>query len=426
MGTFLKPNLWRRLESKINRYENKFPTGYRKGLVRLIVFCVGELFRRSLHTPPHHIFSKPSNRLKVVLFLNGGLGDAIINIQYVRKLATKLENSSDVFVYMEGSGSWEKKTNARALAVVDALFGCNPEFFPKNVILRCNKSDIKCADLVIRAFINYPIVFSANQKRIHEKDEWLEGYIAKLQDFVTKHVCARYRGGESCDPFAFRYLARIFGKNFYSSNELKAEIPVTTREFRLICRISEREIREKIGCPGAYITLQRGIGTKDDKEGIRNWSVESYESFVKKFKETFPRVKVVQVGSVNTARINGVDVDMRGETSFEELKALLKSAVFHLDGECGLVHLKHVLGGRSIVLFGPTSESYKGYSDNVNIKNRPSCCKCACENILGDGEWETRCILTGTAEATCMENITSDLVLEACVKNFGQELSQNA
>lgn len=53
--------------------------------------------------------------------------------------------------------------------------------------------------------------------------------------------------------------------------------------------------------------------------------------------------------------LHGIDVNLIGKTDWDDLKILLKNALYHIDGECGMVHLRKALKtGPSVVLFGPT------------------------------------------------------------------------
>ncbi|MGN0835636.1 MAG: glycosyltransferase family 9 protein [Candidatus Spyradosoma sp.] len=211
------------------------------------------------------------------------------------------------------------------------------------------------------------------------------------------------------------YVTQIFGKTRFSQFSTARELPLPSEPFLLNCSVSENGVRKKFTGTVPYITLQRGVQNADS--ATRCWSVEKYEAFVSAFKERFPQVKVVQLGAASTKAISGCDLDLRGKTSFEELKALLKYGVFHLDGECGMVHLKHVLGGRSVVLFGPTSEKFKGYPENVNLSDRP--CPHVCEWL--SSKWDKQCLFTGTCESLCMNSISPEAVLDAVEKEFGDD-----
>jgi ADP-heptose:LPS heptosyltransferase len=90
--------------------------------------------------------------------------------------------------------------------------------------------------------------------------------------------------------------------------------------------------------------------------------------------------RTVQLGESGEAPMAGVDVDLRGQTSFDQTALVIKCAQAHIDTEGGLVHLAAAMGTRSAVAFGPTPVSFFGYRQNVNVG--PSVC--------GDCWWTTR------------------------------------
>lgn len=115
------------------------------------------------------------------------------------------------------------------------------------------------------------------------------------------------------------------------------------------------------------------------------------------------------------SKLNGVDIDLVGETSIAELMALLKESQVHLDGECGMVHIRHFVCQKpSIVLFGPTSPKLKGYKENINLRNDGCCPLPMCEHILLEGQWSKMCLMNklGT-RATCIESISVRQVIDS-------------
>ena len=188
-------------------------------------------------------------------------------------------------------------------------------------------------------------------------------------------------------------------------------------DFRLFYDKSAENILDKynIRC-GQFVTIQRGVGDYNAEypECLpRLWSVENYTTLVKLLKsaDKTMNLKVIQVGSEFSVPIENVDFDLRGKTTFEELKVLLNYARFHIDGDAGMVHLRHFLSKKpSVVIFGPTNEKLVGYSENINISARPESCPVACEWLTP--YWREKCIATGTNEATCQKNVTPYMVLE--------------
>lgn len=160
-----------------------------------------------------------------------------------------------------------------------------------------------------------------------------------------------------------------------------------------------------------FITLQRGVnpfsGVKDTP---RLWPLEYYNQLVKLLKKALPDILLVQLGE-NKDRcyeIQGIDVNLVGKTDIEDLKALLKLSWLHIDGECGMVHMRKALdGGPSIVLFGQTIKNFLGYKGNINIDT--ALCPICCSRLTDDWQW--RCA-KGDSQPKCMYSITPEIVMK--------------
>lgn len=117
----------------------------------------------------------------------------------------------------------------------------------------------------------------------------------------------------------------------------------------------------------------------------------------------------VQLGEKHEGLIEGVDVDLRGQTSFAASAIVLKHAMVHVDTEGGLVHLARSMGTPSVVAFGPTPVSFFGYKANVNLE--PSLC--------GDCWWTTRewarSCPRGLANPECMESHSAKTIARAAL-----------
>lgn len=166
-----------------------------------------------------------------------------------------------------------------------------------------------------------------------------------------------------------------------------------------------------------FITISRGVDAKNSyKDSIRLWSVKKYEELIAEFKFTHPEYNIVYLGNnkASCEKIEGVDINLVGETSISELMVLLNESKIHFDGECGMVHLRHFICRKpSIVLFGPTSPKLKGYSENINIRNGCSCPLPMCEHILLDGKWTNTCLKNTSARGACIESISVKQVMDA-------------
>src|SRR5690242_8895970 len=63
---------------------------------------------------------------------------------------------------------------------------------------------------------------------------------------------------------------------------------------------------------------------------------------------------VVLLGAKDDARVDGVDIDLRGRTSIREAAAVLRDASVFVGPEGGLTNLARAVQTRSVVFFGST------------------------------------------------------------------------
>jgi len=76
---------------------------------------------------------------------------------------------------------------------------------------------------------------------------------------------------------------------------------------------------------------------------------------------------VVLLGARDDARIDGVDIDLRGRTSIREAAAVLRDAAVFVGPEGGLANLARAVKTRSVVFFGSTPLQFFGFRANINV-----------------------------------------------------------
>jgi hypothetical protein len=158
-----------------------------------------------------------------------------------------------------------------------------------------------------------------------------------------------------------------------------------------------------------YITFHRGCDVRYAKRSVKLWPLPYYARLIRDIKHAYPTYKLVQIGVSHDIcpDMEGVNMNLVGRTTLDQVKVLLKHCRLHIDGESAMVHLRHALkGGSSVVLFGPTSAKFFGYSENSNLKG-PGCPRW-CEWVTDD--WETKCA-RGYEAPPCMESIRPEKVL---------------
>ena len=159
--------------------------------------------------------------------------------------------------------------------------------------------------------------------------------------------------------------------------------------------------------PKQYVTIHNGFDTGFPISGRR--ATKCYPHFgavVAQLKAALPHLTFVQVGVGTSEPIPECDRSLVEKTNLDEVAALLRGALLHMDNEGGLVHLARCLGTRSVVVFGPTPSDYFGYPDNINVD--PSFC--------GNCWWLARtwmdsCV-QGYGEARCMTDQDPRVVAE--------------
>lgn len=157
-----------------------------------------------------------------------------------------------------------------------------------------------------------------------------------------------------------------------------------------------------------YITLSRATDSAYNEQHPKLWPLPYYNDLIKLLKQNFPSLQLVQVGaSAKYGTMIGTDHNLVGKTNLDEIATILQQALLHIDGEGGLVHLSHAVGGKSCVLFGPTSPSVFGYPENINL--RGSACPCTCDWITN--RWTEQCI-KGDTPAPCMLSLTPQFVIQ--------------
>lgn len=213
------------------------------------------------------------------------------------------------------------------------------------------------------------------------------------------------------DGLFARQVTSEFGMNLAEVTGYLANIAVE-RDARAVlapdmasCRIlRDRGLEDQ-----RYVTIHHGFDTGYPLPGTvtKCWPIEHWRQFVSLFKARHPDLLLVQLGAEKSCRVEGVDIDLVGKTTLAEAAWILKYALFHVDGESGLVRMAHALHVKSVVLFGPTSPGFFSFTDNVNIVAQ-TCHDC----WWSKRAWLAKCP-RGLPEPECMTSIDPDSVMAA-------------
>lgn len=172
-----------------------------------------------------------------------------------------------------------------------------------------------------------------------------------------------------------------------------------------------------LSLPERFVTINYGYDAISDQNSVcaKMWPIEYWEELVTKI-----GIPCIQIGGGrNTKSINGVASSFLNELSIKESAEVMKKALFHIDTEGGLTILNHHLGGKTVVLFGPTAIETFGFNENLNISHN-TCTNSPCDprEINGGnvGIYQDR--NHPQCDMRCMKELTPDYVIEQ-IKSAG-------
>ena len=377
---------------KIDKYLVRYGDSFWKIGIRIFFWKLTRLF--SFRLP---MFPKNDSVCRVAFILKGGVGDILVAMNFVQNFSS--------WLHVEQAIDLGIPTRRALLSTVQEL-SRGQTFLRKIVSPHRLSHDY---DLLIE-IVRYPNILYSNKKKLSQRAPALAAWIESVEKFQRENPLL-YRHGTPGDYLGARWTL-LQGQNRLSQADVGGKIGVKS----VFCpqhSIPVPEVLKKFGLENRpFLTLQRGVGGGNRNVSTKLWPEEHYKNFVALFKKRFPEIPVVQLGTEKNPPIPGCDLDLRGKTTFAEVMALVAEASVHLDGECGMVHLRHFLNGRpSVVLFGPTDERFYGYPENINL--RSNACPGGCEWL---SVFYTTCCSRGFAENECLTRLSPETVLDGVAK----------
>lgn len=362
--------------------------------------CGIRILRKAKETVVNNI-QLDTNTLNIAIDLRGGLGDQIINANFVYLLRQKIGyDGIRIDIY--------EPTN-----IASAIFKAGD--FVDNVY-HWQSADANKYDLCIE-IARFPILRSCNKRRVLYMSPVLFDFVLMwIKDNAEKYKFIEEK--PRLDGMLNKYYLSMGykrWKQFDIGNTLGM-----TEKFPLPMFIDESEHKylNTLKIPKKFITIHRGVDVRANAMSVKQWPVEYYNTLISLIRKKHPDIFIVQLGDSKERcpQFNGVDLSLIEETSLEQLKVLLKHSYLHIDGEGGMVHLRHALkGGKSIVLFGPTDPNVYGYSENINLVGKG--CQGGCEWF--NDHWQECCAM-GILKPFCQYSLTPEVVysnIDKCLSN---------
>lgn len=396
-----------KISAKFEKLKNKYPNRPRK----IAAVMAWQGLKLVFQTPPSlDISYKTDGAFHMACHLNGGIGDVTMAGTYLKEL----------YKYMDCPVLFHVFTTQKP-EIISRLFDRIPYIAS---VERADAYDENKFDACLE--INrFPRLILLNESKAAALPTHVQHLFQTLLAFEKENP-KFFNHGADCDTLSvmFSLINKQVRMTQADVGGLLKMSP-QTKPLMVIAPESESVLRENNLIPGQYITVQAGVDMNyNGKRNLRIWPLKYYDALCKKIKETCPHLKIVQLGGVfNPAlTIKNTDLNLSGQTTFDELKVLLKHSRLHIDGDCGMVHINHCLMGKSAVFFGQTLPAFLGYPENINLK-APGVCPLWCEWV--QNTWAEKCVC-GHTEPPCMTQLTPDFVFDKIKPHLTKAKNQHS
>lgn len=388
------------MKNRIESYEIRFSNAPKKAAFRLAYWSLKYLINfEKKHQIKAQKKTENINEISVLYTLAGGYGDYLLFANYLSYFLEKFRNEP-IKVYL----GYHIKT---ALTIFNYPIEKVELLNAKSVNINPEEYDVAFHLCVFPKILNY------DDKKVYKLSPMLKEYLDLCVTFydenrmiLDKHPAL---DGWGTARSIAKGIKRIQEPDVYGYLGINEKY-----KYKILIQEDEAKYLSSIGLKDSkYILIHRGWdGTS--LSNVKAWSEKSCGDIIPRLKKTFPNYHIVLFGSdKNQApkNLNGLDINLVGKTSLEQVKVLLKYASILIDNEGGMVHLRHAVGAKpSVVFFGPTSDKLFGYSENINLNAHV--CGHFCEWLTND--WPLRC--PRGEGVPCMEAISTNEVIDACKK----------
>ena len=387
-------NYFDKLQRRVENFRNKYADKPRKAALKLVWWNLKCVFRKYEQINKY----QKADHLRIAFLLFGGMGDFLIALNYIWHFKRFLNDDSvEIDIYSENNRDFYKVLGAEK----NFVHACYSKIDDKKVY-----SDY---ELVVR-LTRLPEILVCDKNSIKK-------YVTKLLPLLEQYGEYKER---NIKLFSFlpefdslvNMQCLILGRKRIQQADIGNLLNISENfKFVPTIAVDEKDVLQKFGLNKPFITLNRGVDEINKcAASTKLYPLENFSKLVALLKKAYPDYLVVQLG-VSPERcefIENVDINLVGKTTLEDVKVLLKNSALHIDGEGGMVHLRHALTDKpSCVLFGPTDPRVFGYSNNINL--RSAVCPICCEWL--HDRWNEYCLKTGK-EPACLQVLKPEEVMK--------------
>lgn len=395
--------LSQRLVDKLAKYEQTGEQFSDIGLaVDLGLFSIKHLVRSLINS------KLKSNRLNVGLVFNGGIGDQVIQLQWARIFVASLQqqgcNSYNVFMFanpelgqmlLNGVDHVDQVENHRFARKHDFDLLLSIEYFPR--IWKINNTSLSKYAPFLTERLEQAFSFYAEFSKLSRTC-----YHYQLMQLAVAKGWTRYDLLGRCGLCDFdRNTVPFLQLEDDLTNTVLQKFNLQNRQFiTLHSGIS--------GIPTQF--LDKGVDPVIAKQNAtRTIPLSLLEDILVCLKQQYPDYLLVHIGDKDALPVQHADLNLAGKTSLKESLCLLSKSACHIDNDAGLIHLRHAMGLRSVVVWGPTLGAFVGYPEDINIQGNCTGCMWLTPN------WESHCP-KGYACAKCIYDISAEDITSAVQK----------
>ena len=354
---------------------------------------------RAREVSQHIALGSDPSRPYLSVKVTGGIGDYVLAARFLRDLAAQIEPFTfDIYCNNIEAAHW-------IFTTVPGFQGAFSEFLFEHFLPRYD------VGLWLSQFI---VVYQEAMRRKTLREfpklatlvQNVLRYRPRIEMFIARH------------PNLDNFLARKFVYSNWTRNQCVHGMAKIRKGPDTLPLETDESVLAELGLARQpYLTIHNGF---DPDMVVMGPSATKcyphFEEVVRQIKAALPDITIIQIGTSTSTPIPGVDHDLIGRTTLRQAAALLKEAVWHIDGESGLVHMARSLDTCATVVFGPTPVDYFGYAGNINIP--PATC--------GGCWWITETWMAlcprGLAKPACMEQAPA-VIAEATIAAMRAKLA---
>lgn len=341
--------------------------------------------------------------VSICFYLRGNVSDCLLNINYILGFYKKICNTQcflDIAVDSNADFMREVcEVNSMSSVIRDVRVGIGDDK---------NKYDI-----IIGIDSRYPEILQAKENRLVRLLPEAIEYIMQCRKFkiMNNRYFQSYNSAYVSSNETSGCYEQLFSRKRINQPDIYNFLSMGDASY-LPCEVASSKILKYGLEPRKFITLHTGLfKNRFSNARIRTWPEGEFSTLIGLLKENYPDYKILLIKHAGLTKIDtrNVDLIIDEDVNYEDMKAFMKYAALHVDSDDFLVHLRHLLGGgKSAVVFGPTSDKFYGYAENINLRDNK--CSITCEGVSSD--WEIRCMKSMGHHALCMQEVKARQVFD--------------